>query len=356
MKKSVKTISAILLCLVLISMLVSCSQSDVPEGYQLIACEGDCFRLYVPTQWVVNTSSGVTSAYYSSVENASVSVSVVSDAGDMTPSEYWAICHERYALELNDYVHEDKQERVAFGGQAAEKHVFSATVTSYSEEEQKVVSVAYKFMQIFARYNGKMYLFTFTATAERYDELIETVEGNSSDEGIIPYFRFAEPYVSEDGEKEISDKVTAPEGMKLASTEARPYRLFIPKDWKINNRTDATAAYASDTESANVNVQIYSMTQSGTETIEQHWEKLETSYKKMFVEYTLISDEKIEIDGSEAHKYTYILTSGDTEYKLVQAIVKRGETFYTVTCTAIAEEFDSHAAEFDKMIENFDIR
>ena len=353
--KIIKTISALFLCLIMILPLASCANSDVPDGYQLVACEGDQFRLYVPTQWVPNSSSGVTGAFYSSVDAASVAVYIADDAGELSLSEYWLLCDEKYANELADYTPSDKTEKIVLGGQAAEKHVFTAKKTVYSETEKQDITATYKFMQVMAKYNGKTYVLLYTATEENYDSHIETVEGNAQDEGIIPYFRFADAYVSENGEKEFSDKVTAPEGMKLASTDERAYRLFVPISWKINNRADASAAYASDTDSSNVNVQMY-MTSDNTETVEKYWERLETSYKEMFAEYTLISDEAIKMDGVSAHKYTYSVVSGGQEYKLVQAIVRKGDMFYCLTYTALPENFERHLPDVDKMIENFDIR
>ena len=355
MKRITKIVSALILCFMLISTLASCSRSDVPDGYQLVACEGDCFRLYVPTQWVLNTTSGVTGAYYSATDNVSVTVNEVHDAGDMTVEEYWNVCNERYANELTDYKPEEKSEKIVLGGQAAVKHVFTATVTVYSETEKKNVTSTYKFMQVMAKNEGKMYILNYSAPEEKYDAQLETIEGNASDEGVIPYFKFAEPYVSEDGEKKISDKVTAPEGMKLASTDERAYRLFVPQSWKINNRTDATAAYASETDRSNVSVQMY-MSGDNTETVEKHWERLSESYKTVFESFTLVSDEEIKMDGIKAHKYTYEVTSGGQSYKMVQAIVRKGEMFYCLTFTATPENFDRHLPDVNKMIENFDIR
>ena len=353
--KTLKTISALILCLIMILPLASCAKTDVPDGYQLVACEGDQFRLYVPTQWVPNSSSGVTGAFYSSVDAASVAVYVADDAGELSVSEYWTLCNDKYAKELKEYTPSDKTEKIVLGGQAAEKHVFTAKKTVYNETEKKNVTAIYKFMQVMARYKGKMYVLLYTATEENYDKHLETVEGNAQDAGVIPYFRFADAYVSEDGKKEFSDKVTAPDGMKLASTDERAYRLFVPSSWKINNRADASAAYASDTDSSNVSVQMY-MTSDNTETVEKHWARLEESYKEMFAEFALISDEAIKMDGVSARKYTYSVISGGQEYKLVQAIVRKGDMFYCLTYTALPENFDRHLPDVQKMIESFDIR
>ncbi len=355
MKKIIKLISTALLVIMLIMSFASCSNSEAPEGYQLVACEGDEFRLYVPTQWIVNTSGGVTSAYYTSDATTQVSAYKAADAKGMSLDEYWEKCNERYAAELDGYTYDGNVERINLGGKAGRQYIFSAKITKYSDLEGKNVTDDYKFLLAMAQNDGETYLLIYSAPAEGFDSLLETVEGNASDEGIIPYFSFAEPYVSEDGAKAPNDKVEAPKGMKLASTDKRAYRLFVPVAWQINTATDATAAYASENDSSNVNVQMY-MTSSNTETVGDHWKRLEDSYKNTFSSFELVSDEEIKMDGISAHKYTYTVISGGQEYKVVQAIVRKGEMFYYLTYTALPENFEKHLPDVEKMIENFDIR
>ncbi len=354
MKKITKLICAALLAIILIMSFAACSNSDVPDGYQLIACEGDEFRLYVPTQWIANTSGGVASAYYTSEADISVSVYKASDADGLTLDEYWSVCNEKYKSELDGYTYDGEVKNVNLGGKAGKQYVFTAKITKFSDIEDKDVTTEYKFLLAMAQNDGATYLLIYSAPVENFDSLLETVEGNASNEGIIPYFVFADPY-SSDNKKEFSDNVTPPEGMKLASTDERPYRFFVPDSWHINNATGATAAYASDTDSSNVNVQMH-MTSRETETVGDHWKRLEESYKNTFSSFTLISDEEIKMDGVSAHKYTYTLVSGGQEFKVVQAIVRKGEMFYYVTYTALSESFEKHLPDVEKMIEYFDIR
>ncbi len=355
MKRIVKLICTAILAVMLILSFASCANDDTPDGYQLVACEGDKFRLYVPTQWILNTTGGITSAYYTSDAEISVSVNVAEDAEGLTLDEYWSVCDEKYKAELDGYTYDGSMEKIVLGGRAGQQYVFTANLTRYGDAEDKAVTKEYKFLHAMAQNEGETYILLYSAPTEDFDSLLETVEGNASDEGIIPYFKFAEAYVSEDGEKEFSDKVTPPEGMKLASTDERPYRFYIPESWMINQRTDATAAYASDSDSSNVNVQMY-MTSSNVETVSDHFAKLEETYKATFSAYTLLSDDEIKMDGVSAHKYTYTAVVGGEEFKIVQAIVRKGEMFYYVTFTAKSENFEKHIPDVNKMIENFDIR
>lgn len=358
MRKNVKIIAALLTCLILITALAACSDSEVPDGYQLIACEGDEFRLYVPTDWVDNTSSGVTCAYYSSDADISVSATVAGDASaDTALDDYWALCNARYEAEYEEYtLIPEESGQTVLGAKDARRYVFTAKLTTYDEKSGESIFGTYKLIQVFAKNNGKIYILTFIAPQDRYDGFKEIMLGDKDGNGIINHFRFAEPYEADD-DKKISDKVEAPEGMKLASTDERAYRLFVPEGWIISERSGATVVHVSETDRSNVNVQMY-MTSNTAESVEEHWTMLSSRYEKTFAEFELISDEKLTVDGVPAHKYTYRAVSGGQEYKITQAIYKKqnSEMIYTVTFTASPEKFGEHADEVDSIIENFRIR
>ena len=348
-EKCLKIVATVMLAAVLLASFVACAQSDVPEGYQLAVCEGDKFRLYVPTKgWMPNVAGGVSSAFSSLEENASVSVYIADDANDMTLEEYWSYCDEKYAEIYTEYSSADKSEKLVLGGQPAQKNVYQAKMTVEG------VTEIYKFLQVTAIYEGELYILLYSSPEEHYDSHLEEIEGNADGEGVIPYFVFAEPYVS-DETKEYSDKVSAPDGMKLVSTDERAYRFFVPNSWISNERGEMSAAYVSDTDSSNVSLQMY-MTEDESQTVDEYFADCEKKYAEIFTSYTLVSSESIKMSGINAKKYVLDITSGGVEYKMIQAIVKKGAMFYCFTYTATAENFEKHLADVQKMIENFEIR
>ena len=346
----VRRVAAIAIVLLLLaSLMTGCKKSDIPDGFQLIACEGDEFRLYVPTQgWMPNTAGGVTGAIFSATENSTICVFKADDAKDMSVEEYWSYCNGVYENELEDYEYDNKSEKVVLGGQAGRKYVYTAT------EKLDGESVTYKYMQVMARYNGSMYILLYSAPKDYYDSHIEEVEGNSDGAGVIPYFRFAEPYLSGEN-REFPDKVVSPKGMKLISTEERAYRFFVPEIWVVNNRAESTAAYYSESDRSNVSVQMY-MTSDESQTVEEYFSSCEETYKAKFSSYELISEDEVEICGVKTKQYVISLTTSGEDYRMLQAIVKKGAMFYVVTYTALDENYDAHIADVEKMIENFEIR
>lgn len=356
-RKIARIICIALVCVATMGTLASCNKDNTPDGYQLIACEGDKFRLYVPTQWMSSTQGGITSAIYSMDDNVTVSVYVADDAGELSVEDYWTLCDSKLKAELDAYSWSGKGEKTVLGGKAAYKCVYSANVTLLDHSTGETSDVTYKYMQVMAIHDGEMYVLLFSAPEELYDKHVATVEGNADGEGIIPYFAFSTAYHSDEADKQYSDKVTAPEGMKLISTNERAYRFFVPVDWKVNVRTQATAAYVEEEDGrrSNVSVQMY-MTGDETQTVDQYWELCKKSYGEIFDTFNQVSATEIQMSGISARRYVYDVTSGDQSYRQLQAIVKKGAMFYVVTYTASPEAFDSHIADVDKMIEKFEIR
>ena len=345
----------VLVLVTVVAMFASCKQDDTPEGYQLIACEGDKFRLYVPTQgWMPNTTGGVTSAFFSQSENTSVSVYKADDAGEMSIDEYFEYCNDRFAKELDGYTLAGT-EKCILSGVAAKKIVFTAN-NFFSKADGTFEKTTYKYTQVIARYDGDMYILVYSAPLEYYDSHIEEIDGNSEGAGVIPYFKFAEPYSSGE-DKMYSDKVEVPEGMKLASTDERAYRFFVPTTWQINKRADMSAAYYSEGDRSNVSVQLYICgTGDEVQSIDIYFTRCEKSYIELFASYTLISSEDIKMSGIDAKKYVMDITSGGIEYRMMQAIVKKGDAIYCMTYTATAENYYLHTSDVEKMIEVFEIR
>ena len=349
--KITKILAVLILCVMLISTFSACSEeTDAPDGYQLVACGGDKFRLYVPTQgWSPNTESGTTCALFSTDPYIAINVFTADDAGEMDVDAYWAYSENNLKTELGEsnYSFVGVEPKATLGGQPAKKYVYTAKIGFYGDE-----AVDYKIMTILCKYKGEMYVFTYSAPdGEHYDMCLGEIEGEG---GILDFFRFDVPY---SGEGKVYPDVETPEGMKLISTDERPYRFFVPENWKTNEKAEFSAAYYSSSDSSNVSVQYLMVSEQEIDkTVDEYFAECEERYKKVFTSYELLSAEDITMDGRAAKKYTYKIVSGGIEYKQMQAIAVKGGVFYVLTYTALPENFDSHLGDVNKMIEHFDIR
>ncbi len=354
----------LILCIVISALSLSgCSKKDVPDGYQLIAREGDTFRLYVPTQgWASNTSSGVTSAYFALSSEATgdpatvISVYTPDDAKNCkTVAEYWEICTQKLSVELEGFKYiESESGTTVLGGESAGKYIYTAKKNTGIGDSEQVIPVTYKFMQIMAIHNGQMYVLVFCAPEADYDKRVVDMNGNPDEEdlGIIGYFKFAEAYVAEDNKK--YDKVDAPEGMKLASSKERPYILFAPNDWSVDNSGQITNVYVAD--KSNLTVQFI-MTAEEVHSVETYWKVCMQKYQNVLTDFAEGESSKKTVAGiEECVVGTFSGKSGGVEYKFKQVIILKGEVYYVITYTATAENYDAHIEDVNKMIEHFNVK
>ena len=102
MKKFLLLLLALLLCL----SVTACAKEDpnAPEDMFSTTVAGEPFRLYVPNGWTDNTTSGISSAYYSPAETSLVSARYYTPADqDMPLDAYMDFCAERYAESLTGF-------------------------------------------------------------------------------------------------------------------------------------------------------------------------------------------------------------------------------------------------------------
>lgn len=363
MKRTVKFLLVVLSIIIISSSLVSCSKKDIPDGYQLIARDGDTFRLYVPTQgWTSNTSSGVTSAYFalsseSTGEPATfINVYTPDDAkGCETVEQYWEICNSKLSAELTDYAYIESESGVtSLGGEAAGKYIYTAKKNTGIGGSEQSSPVTYKYMQIMAIHNGQMYVLLFCAPEADYEKRVVDMNGNTENEdlGVIGYFRFADAYVGENNKK--YDKADVPEGMKLASSKERPYMLFAPDDWSIDDSGQITNVYTADR--SNLTVQFI-MPSEAEHSVEAYWKTCMKKYENILTEITEGESSLQTVGGIEGSMVgTFSGKSGGVEYKFKQAIVLKGEVYYIITYTAKAENYDAHIDDVNQMIEHFKVK
>ena len=364
MKKIKAIISLTLVCLMLIPMLVSCNKDGAPDGYKLVASEGDKFRLFVPSSWISNTESGITGAYSTVDENASVCVYMIDGYKDVAIGDYWAECDENYKTSFSEYKLDSLDEKSSLGGKKAILAKFSAkkkvTSDDIPDNVDAIKEETYKYIQVISSFEGEIYTLIFGANEEMYNKYVNTVEGSDDDgefAGIIPYFEFSsDPYYPKD-EKKFSHKVEAPEGMKLASTEERPYRFFVPESWQTDYRSALSAAYFSDSDKSNVSVQGH-MLGIDDMSLEDYWRQSEQKYINLYGEnYKLIeSDSTLKMGKNNSARYTYTIKSGENEYKVMQVFCVKGAMAYIFTYTSTPELFDSHMDDVNKMLDAFTIR
>ena len=335
-----RCISALLALCLLGGCFVGCSKdSEVPDGYQYATCKGEYFLLFVPTQWTVNTESGVSGGCYSLMEGTAVSMTEVpfdkpSAEGEAdttaTLADFFA-AHVAEISTLKDY--------------KAEKE-FDATLGSYKAKDITYAATIgediYRYRQVLTKVGGRFYLFTYSSKADSFDRWLDTV-----DEILENVVFTAYPFEGSEDTKKLPE-VETPAGMKLVTGNDVAYRFFAPESWVIGDAEAAALVYASETDRSNVTVMGYAAPDGYS--VANYWEDTEKYYKDTLKDYTLIGEPaQSEMGGKRATVYEYTYSLGGVTYKCRQSICVFGYMIVVMTYTALPENYDAHMAEVEKM-------
>ena len=325
-----RSICALMALLMMIGGLTACaSTSEVPEGYRRATCSGEYFRLYVPTQWTVNTESGISGAFIPSNPNMLVSmVEIPFEAAEgEDPLTAFVNAHVAEVSQLKGYERKKYFEKSNMVGYAATDMTYVITETGSPQY----------FRQVLTYVSKRYYIFTFTAPESHFESLLDVVDGILEEIVFESY-----PYEGEHDRK-VSDKVVAPEGMKLVSDNEVAYRFFAPENWIRDVKNGQNLVYFSETDRSNVSVLGYEPEDYTTYTVEQYWKDFELQSSSMLDDFNLISVTDTTLDGGEkpAKLYEYTYTLGGVTYKVRQTICMVG-MIYTITYTALPENYDAH--------------
>ncbi len=333
----IKKLSALFLVLLLCLTAVSCSSDDedVPEGMQSATVPGEPFRLYVPESWSLNTSSGISAAYYSSSQKVMVTARYYTPADpSMSLDAYVDLCAEQYAGALTGFEITERSAAL-LGGENA-------------------VRITYKFT------DDGMAMTAFQITAFRKGDMIslcgysssDLYENRSSDFNLI-----IEAFVLCDKEDpngaEAVDKDT-PEGMEIASSDKIEYRFYVPKAWICDAESGSSEAYYPESGKSNVTVTSFAPNMSIS--IRDYFAQCEAQYATTLPSYERLSEAERTVAGRLAYSYVYRANVDGAEFKIMQTFFTYNEMIYSITYTALTENFDTHLADVEAMLNAFTFR
>lgn len=360
MKRILFTFCLLILGLLLLS---SCSRSEVPEGMTTASDPDlDGFTLYVPKGYTIDRSTGVLTAYVSSLDPTSVSAVIVSPT-EASLSEYFdAHRAELAALADTDtaLVFETENEEYKVGKAELPGRVWVYTFTRGK--------INYKVMQILVlrgespadgvailTYTGKTDA-TVTGTVGYADHLkdFELTVGN---------FSFREATGTSEPKEKITDG--APAGMQLASdAKIAHYRLYLPLSWNADLKTGISSGYAED----GAGVSVISLYPEGFTTVQEYFASQKEQYELRYDDVTVLGEEpeQIKVDGCDAFRYDCRVTRrGDgrvVRFSVVYVLLRTGlhRGLYTLTLSAVGQSADAadavfaaHENEFSAVLSEF---
>ena len=357
-RKLLLRLTALLLTLAMtLCALLSCAsgaddEETPPDQMQCASIAGAYYRLYVPTDWNLMTSAGISGAYYSMDDSSTITAVSYPNEEGLSTTDFWNAQLDNFADVFEGEISYSDLQDTLLG---SETNAVAASAVSYIGT---MAQVEYTALSVLCSHKGEMLVLTYIAPTELYETYLSIMEV------VVQNFRFSDkPYTPEEPMNTVDTSAEAPAGMKLASNDDVAYRFYVPESWVINPYLPTSSAYVSETDKSNVSVTVY-MPEQDTLSAEQYWDMcLEAlqgdeimGYEGALTAMTQLSDTVTELDGRPAHTYVYEGTVAGVRYRFSQTIAAYRGMVYTLTYTATVESFDNHTQEVQQMIEAFDFR
>lgn len=162
MKKVVVILSALLAA----ALLSSCSnEKTAPEGMKKASGEAAAYTFYIPEEWNIDLQTGATTAHFSAEDTSNISVMAWElESPDQTIDDWWEVNLADLETAFTDFK-EESSETTTLDGAAAKKYIYTATLGSIEK----------KYMQTAAVNKGAVYVITYSASADVYDEHLNDV-------------------------------------------------------------------------------------------------------------------------------------------------------------------------------------
>jgi hypothetical protein len=333
MKKIIALAIALLMCF---PLLCSCgNRESVPDNMQRAYIDGEPFKLYVPEGMSVNLDSGISSAFKYAPDKVIISARYYTPNNpEMTLSDYMTYCADGYSKSISE-----------FNMTSLEPSILSSIDAIKMTYTAKIDDIAYSCTQITALYKGDMISLCFYIPSSVVDGYAETVK-SVTEEFII--CDKAEPI-----NDEVVDKKT-PEGMKIASEDQLEYRFYVPKSWICNSESGKSEAYYPESAKSNVTVTSYSPEEEMTTA--EYIAMCKETYASTIAGYELLEESNTKVNEKDAISMVFKANYDGIDIRIKQVSLIYGGMAYSITYTAIAENYDLHIEDVDKIISEFTFR
>lgn len=356
-------VSVLLLLCLLGAMLTSCASGgeELPDGMRLATCVGADYRFYVPSSWNLNTSYGISGAYYRFREQSVVSMQKYPVSGEVEnfklslaaqgiqEPEDLAVCFFQQFLRApltelatGDVTWEAKGSKILDGINAFD-----------FECAANIAGQPLRFRYVIGEKNDAYYVFSFSAVESEENPLYSSL--SSDIEKMLSTFRFSEePYQPEETKKLDAD-ATPPAEMKNASPKGVAYYFYVPQAWTVALDDRIASAYTEDRSS--VSIVPYLPSGEGISIEEYFAEAEQLMLKTAGRGYERLSENRDRIfGGKNSLSYEYRYTVGGISVLCLQVLTAHRGMIYSLTYTALPENYDVHMEDVNAMLQAFVFR
>lgn len=340
-----RRLAAALLCLATLLSLSACGAQAggdgiaIPQGMQNATGDGTGYYLFIPSDWRVDHSTGVTVAAYDTAR-----LTFAAFSSEREPAEYWNDSRAETEAMFTDFSLDEEAAGTLLGGAGALRYKFSGIYYDADEDGEKD---KYGVTQYICKKDGRMFVLTYMAPYEDdYEQYTTTVEA------IVTNFTFAENGGTAEAPGQSAGTGDAPDGMReISQSDIHDFHLYIPEAWVSDLQNGTVSAYVS--ESDRTSISLVSCYPTEANTLPEYFAYLEEGYKDKLTDYTLLTKEekrKATTGELDSLRYTFTATYNGVSYKFFQEFFVKGSYVYTFTYTATEELYEGHLTEADSIL------
>ena len=289
-----KITAAALTIITLLLALCGCSQNaDAPDGMQLVrGSDALGYYLYSPIGWIAASQGNIASSYVSTIDSTSVTL-VEAKMPEGTIKEYFGAAKAEFTFDI-----EVKNE----GGEPIATKLGNAEEALQYTYDYEYSGFKFRTIQIFAKFEGRFYIFTFTA------QLAERTEGESyydfhfakSFQSIVENVKF----VTKSGTEPTPEYPEVNGYLLVSDKQLCGFDMYVPKDYKV----DYSDGIVSVTREDGANITVSKSTATGV-TIKDYW-----ANRKKELEAIVGTVTEIEVNKSEGVTLGNLATAASYEY------------------------------------------
>ena len=318
-----KITAAALIIITILTALCGCSQgSDAPDGMQLVrGSDALGYYFYSPIGWIAASQGKIASSYVSTIDSTSVTL-VEAKMPEGTIKEYFEAAKADFTFDI-EVKNEGGEPIVAKLGNAEE-----ALQYTYDYEYS---GFKFRTIQIFAKFEGRFYIFTFTAQLTERSAGVSYYDFHL--ENSLPSIVENVKFVTKSG-TEPAPEYTEVDGYLLVSdNKLCGFDMYVPKDYNV----DYSDGIVSVTREDGANITVSKSTATGV-TIKDYW-----ANRKNELEVIVGTVTEIEVNKSEgvtlgnlatAASYEYTYELGGVKYHVYQVFAVDTFEGYAFTFTA----------------------
>lgn len=164
-----------------------------------------------------------------------------------------------------------------------------------------------------------------------------------------------------------------PSGMQIAYRNDAPYKLFVPKGWKVDISSETVSTYSSNNDPLSVTVTVADAPEG--KTLDEYWQSYGDTFADTFDDFNITSADSAILDGAAAMKYVYsgtlIAASDKTEnsapsadatataekpgnhYTFTQYLTAKGEKLLIITFSCASSTYEGHKENIEKIMAEF---